>query len=276
VGREREYELTRALKSRKVLVIGGGPAGMESALVASQRGHSVTLYEKKNQLGGQLLLATKPPHKEELQNIMNYYSAQLRKNAVRIELNQTAGEQTITNEAPDAVILAAGAMPSVPHISGVNSSKVITAWDVLAGLKTPNEKTVVVGGGEVGCETAEYIASSGAEVTITEMLDYMGGDIELLTRRLLLERLHNLGVEFITDAKVVDIVEDGIYFTGQRRGRQYVEASTVVLATGSKPNNNLVNAITHMGIEVHVIGDCVEPRGILEAIREGSEVGRVV
>lgn len=276
VGREREYELIRAGKRLKILVIGGGPAGMEATRVAALRGHSVILYEKSNELGGQLLLASKPPHKEELQNILSYYSAQLRNLGVRIELNETANEQTITTEAPDVVILAAGAVPLVPNISGVSSSNVVTAWDVLTGSKTPNEKTVVVGGGEVGCETAEFIASSGAKVTVLEMLDYVAGDVELLTRRLLIERLRKLGVEFVTDAKVVDIVKDGIYFMGQRRGREYIEAATVVLATGSKPKNDLANPLSLMRTEFHVIGDCVEPRGILEAIREGSQVGRAV
>lgn len=135
---------------------------------------------------------------------------------MHIKLNETADEQTITNEAPDAIILAAGAVPLVPSIDGVNSRSVATAWDVLKGLKKSNENTVVVGGGEVGCETAEYIAASGARVTVTEMLSYVAGDVELLTRRLLLERLGNLGVKFVTDAKVVEIVENGVYFVGEQ------------------------------------------------------------
>jgi 2,4-dienoyl-CoA reductase-like NADH-dependent reductase (Old Yellow Enzyme family)/thioredoxin reductase len=276
VGREREYELTRVGKPRNIIVIGGGPGGMETARVAALRGHSVRLYDSNTELGGQILLASKPPHKEELQNILSYYTTQLRNLKVRVELNETVDERTIINEVPDAMILATGAVPLIPDISGVNSSNVVTAWDVLKGIETPNEKTVVVGGGEVGCETAEFIASSGAKVTVTEMLDYVGGDVELLTRRLLLERLRKLGVQFMTDAKVVEIVKDGIYLTGQRRGREYIEASTVVLATGSKPKNDFAKPLSLMGAEFHVIGDCVEPRGILEAIREGSQVGRLV
>jgi NADPH-dependent 2,4-dienoyl-CoA reductase/sulfur reductase-like enzyme len=276
VGREREYELIKTENPRNILVIGGGPAGMEAARVAALRGHSVIMYEKNKELGGQLRLACKPPHKEELRNIVNYYSTQLKNLGVHIELGRTADESTVAKSAPDAVILAAGAVPLVPNISGIKSSIVVTAWDVLEGTKISNEKTVVVGGGEVGCETAEYIASSGAKVTVTEMLDYVGGDVELLTRRLLLDRLRSLGVNLVTNAKAVNIIEKGVYVTSQGGAREFFEASKVVLATGSKPKNELANSLNKVGVEAHAIGDCVEPRGVLEAIREGSQVGRLI
>lgn len=277
VGREREYELIKAKTPRRILVIGGGPAGMESARVTALRGHEVTMYDQNNELGGQLLLASKPPHKDELRNISTYYSNQLRNLGVRVHLGETVDGHTIESESPDAVILATGATPLIPNIMGVNSSHVVTAWDVLKGCNLRKGAAVVVGGGEVGCETAEYLASKNMQVTIFEMLDYMGGDVELLTRHLLLERLSNLEVAMVTNAFVTDIVEGGIYYskTGNKK-RVFVEAPTIVFATGSKPRNELASRLIQAKNEVHLVGDCVEPRGILDAIKEGSQVGRTV
>jgi 2,4-dienoyl-CoA reductase-like NADH-dependent reductase (Old Yellow Enzyme family)/thioredoxin reductase len=275
-GREKELRVVPADKTRKILVIGGGPAGMEAARVASLRGHEVVLYEKNSQLGGQVLLAIKPPHKDELRNILEYFPAQLNKLGVRLELGKEANDRVVENEGPDAVILATGATPLVPEIEGADGDNVMTAWDVLTGRKKPEGKTVIVGGGEVGCETAEFVAESGLPVAVAEMLDYVAADVEPLTRWLLLERLRGLGVSLMTHAKTVEITKDGINIIGNRHGREHVEANAVVLALGSKASNQLLEPLRKKVSELHVIGDCMEPRNILEAIREGSEAGRIV
>jgi 2,4-dienoyl-CoA reductase-like NADH-dependent reductase (Old Yellow Enzyme family)/thioredoxin reductase len=276
VGREKEFRVVPVDGPRRILVIGGGPGGMEAALIASLRGHKVVLYEKNSELGGQVLLAIKPPHKDELRSILEYFPAQLNKLGVRLELGKEANDRVIESEKPDAVILAAGATPLVPEIRGADGDNVMTAWDVLAGRKKPEGKTVIVGGGEVGCETAEFVAESGLRVTVAEMLDYVAVDVEPLTRWLLLERLRKLGVSLMTDARTSEITRDGINVLGNRRGNEHVEAHTVVLALGSKASNQLLEPLRKKVNELYAIGDCVEPRNILEAIREGSEAGRVV
>ncbi len=221
-------------------------------------------------------MAIRPPHKEELRNILEYFSTQLNKLGVRLELGKEASDRVIENEKPDAVILAAGATPIVPEIAGVDGENVFTAWDVLTGRKKPEGKTTVVGGGEVGCETAEFVAESGIPVTVAEMLDYVAADVEPLTRWLLLERLKKLGVSLMTDARTIEITQDGINITGNRRAHEHVEAQTVILALGSKPNTQLLEPLRKKVTELHAIGDCLEPRNILAAIREGSQVGRLV
>lgn len=270
VGREAQFPVGRAPETRRVLVVGGGPGGMEAALTAAQRGHQVTLCEREGSLGGQVRLATVPPHKEDLQRLLRYYETQLAAAGVEVRTGCAVTPALVQEMAPDVVVVATGASPARPNVPG--AERAVSAWDVLAGAVEVGQRVVVVGGGDVGCETAEYLAVRGHQVTILEMLADVAPELIPWARRLLLERLQDLQVEVLTRARVVAIGEGEVVC--DRVGvRHVLPADTVVLAVGAKPNRELADALSGLrGVEVHLVGDCAEPRSAAEAIREGFEV----
>ena len=270
VGREKECRIVPVRKPRRVLVVGGGPAGMEAATIAALKGHRVILYEKSKRLGGQLNLASTPPHKEELRNVISYFSYQLKKLKVKVVLGKEVNLRTVKRIKPDVIIVATGAVPIIPDIRGVKNKNVVTAWDVLAGRVEVGEEVVIVGGGMVGCETAEYLAEKGRKVTVIEMLPDIAIDMETFSRIFLLERLTQKNVRLITNTKVKEITKNGVIIVNQRE--EILEADTVVLAVGSKPNTKLLEELEGKFPEVYAVGDCVEPRRCLEAIHEAWNV----
>lgn len=267
LGKERSFRIVSTEKPKKVVVVGGGPAGMEAARVAALRGHRVTLYEKGDRLGGQLTLACVPPHTEEIKNLIQWLANQVRKAGVRVELGKEATEEILREERPEVVILATGAMPLIPDISGVDKKIVSTAWDVLAGKVETGDKVIVVGGGQVGLETAEYLAETGKKVSVVEPSSEAGFDVEPLTKMLLLERLAKYNVNVLTNTNVARIADNGIVVADGRE-RKTIEAESVVLALGKTPDKKL-EELKKQGAEVYSIGDCVAPRKALHAIHEG-------
>jgi 2,4-dienoyl-CoA reductase-like NADH-dependent reductase (Old Yellow Enzyme family)/thioredoxin reductase len=272
-GREAEYTIGTAARARKVFVIGGGPAGMEAARVAALRGHRVTLWEKGNQLGGQLRLAAVPPGKDEINSLTAYLSGQVSKLGVKVNLGQEATAQAIERGKPDAVIVASGATPIIPDIPGVRGANVVTALEVLGGTRQVGERVVVIGGGMVGCETAELLAQQGKKVTVLEMLGRIGSDIGRTTRWVVLQRLGKAGVRTETKAKVEEITDKGV--RAKRDGSsEFFEADSVVLAVGFQASQALAKGLEGKVAELHMIGDCTEPRRIAQAIESGLRVAR--
>jgi len=273
LGREKEYQILPVRNPKRVLVIGGGPAGMEAARVAALRGHKVILYEK-DRLGGQLNLAAVPPHKEEVENLTKYLVNQIKKLEMEIRLNEEASAETIEKVKPDIVIVATGAEPLIPRIPGTDQENVVTAWDVLRGKAKVGEDVIVAGGGLVGCETAEYLAEMGRNVKIVEMLDDIGVDIEANTKSLLKLRFAKLPIEVFTKTKVDEIAENGVTVTDHKGEKHLLRADTMVLALGSVPNRRVAEDLKDKCNKFYLIGDCVKSRKILEAIHEGSRVAR--
>ncbi len=275
-GREKEFVLKKALTSKKVLVIGGGPAGLEAARVAALRGHQVTLYEKEKELGGQLNLAVLPPHREEIANLTRYLATQARKAGVKIHTGKEATPEVVAKEKPDELILAAGASPLIPKIPGVDLEHVVNAWDVLEGKAGKiGRRVLVVGGGEVGCETAEFLGAKGHEVTVAEMLDTIGVAIEPNNRRYLLQRMGKFGVKTLTGAKVLEI-KPGKVVLGAIAKEWSIDCETVVLAVGASPKRELARTLRESFPGFYLIGDCLNPRTAKEAIYEGARIGRQV
>jgi len=268
VGREAQYPIKPAAESKKVYVIGGGPAGMEAARVAARRGHQVRLFEKKDKLGGQLLYATLPPYKDEWNNLIRYLSTQLKKLAVDIRLREECTAARIENDKPDAVIIATGATPIIPEIPGIDGQNVATAFEVLDGSKDVGQNVVVVGGGAIGCETAEYLCREGRHVTLLEMTDLIGKDIGVWNRWVVLDRISE-NVRLETNVKLEEIHEKGVLATRADTQPAFFETDSVVIAVGMKPVDRLVNELRGRAASLHVIGDCARLGKVRDAIAAG-------
>jgi 2,4-dienoyl-CoA reductase-like NADH-dependent reductase (Old Yellow Enzyme family)/thioredoxin reductase len=275
-GRESIVKTVKPARSKKkVLVIGGGPAGMEAARNAAIRGHQVTLWEKSNKLGGLLNLAMIPPYKETLNNLLEWDLTQLRKLPVIVELRREGNAASVGAFAPDVVIVATGSTPLTPDILGLEenrASKVVTALDVLEGKKSVGEWVVVIGGELVGCETAEFLADRGKKVVITRRGDLMAVDVPGCTRALLLRRLVEKGVILMPKVKYEEITQAGLMISSGGSHKTLLRADTIILAAGSNPNNDLFKTLKGQVPECYAIGDCVKPRHILEAVEEGMDV----
>jgi len=275
LGRERDFRIVPAVKPFKVVVVGGGPAGLETARVAALRGHTVSLYEKTGALGGQLNLSEKSPYKGEIGKFREYLAYQAVKAGVDINFGNEVTPETVKDIAPDVVIVATGALPSIPEIPGIDGPNVITAWEVLAG-RDVGDTVAIAGGGMTGCETAEFLVHQGKKVAIVEMLPEIASDVEQYTiRPTMLERFAGYELNIYTDSLVVAVNRQGLLIT--RSGEEkLVAADSVVIAMGSVPNDTLISQLSGNGYQLYTIGDCVRPGRIEDAINQASYIGRQI
>ncbi|HOI75895.1 MAG TPA: FAD-dependent oxidoreductase [Syntrophales bacterium] len=274
-GHELDFVPAAADRPRNVFVAGGGPAGMETALIAAERGHRVTLFEKENKPGGWLRVGCLPPHKEDIRNLAGSLAARARKAGVEIRLGTALDAATVESGKPDVLIVAVGAVPIVPDIPGIRSDRVVSAEDVLTGKKTVPGKVVVLGGGLVGCETAEFLVTKGKGiegVTVLEMLDRLAPTVSTSYRPFFLGMLKMLGIRLENRTTVEEITDRGVKVNRQGTP-EFIEADWVVLAAGLRVDLKAVEAFRGMAPEVIVVGDCVRPRMIKEAMQEGLAAG---
>jgi 2,4-dienoyl-CoA reductase (NADPH2) len=299
-GRELELPLEMARVTRRVAVVGGGPAGMKAAVTAANRGHQVTLFEKTDGLGGQLNLAAVPPGREEFWTAIEDLDSQLEEEGVEVLLETEATARMLKDGDFDVIVIATGGRPVVPPIPGIDLPHVIMAWDVLEGKADPaGERVVIIGGGAVGAETAMYVGSMGTisgdtlqflllnqgetvetleqlssrgvkDVTLVEMLPKVCRDVGISTRWTLLQDLRNLGIEMIRNAPARRIEADGVVVEVDGEERK-LPADVVIIAAGTCPVNDLYEELKDSGPEVFLIGDAREARKAFEAIREGLE-----
>ena len=275
LGREAEYASARASKAKRVVVAGGGPAGLEAARTAALWGHSVTLYEKCELLGGQILLAAVPPTKEIWLEVVRSRSKDLQRLGVEIKLGCELIPQMVKQLSPDVVIVATGSAPLLPDIPGVGRDNVVTAQDVLSGT-TVGSRVVVVGGGLVGCETADYLAQQGKDVTIVEMLPHIARDISRAARYFLRRRLRERNVKILTSTPVKAITDEGVVISPEGGERTLEPVDTIVLATGARSVNDLAEEVKGLVPEVYVIGDATSPGKVLQAVQQATEIGKKV
>lgn len=268
LGREEELRIRPAERRRNVVVIGGGPAGMEAARVAALRGHHVSLYEAKRELGGQLLLLSNTTARRELKDLLSYLKKQLDTLGVEVRLNETVTPSLLRVMRPDVIVLATGAQARLPAIRGVRRNKVATAFDFLEGKAAVGNNVAVVGGGLIGCEVADYLAGQDKKVTVLEMFKELASGEALLPRYYLLESLKAKGVRMLTETKVEAITEEGL-LVRTPRGGETITADSVIFAVGEVPNEGLARELTEKDVEVYCAGDCFEPRRIINAIHEG-------
>jgi 2,4-dienoyl-CoA reductase-like NADH-dependent reductase (Old Yellow Enzyme family)/thioredoxin reductase len=273
LGKEKQYQIRSATKIKNVVVVGGGPAGMQAAIVAAKKGHKVTLLEKEEKLGGQLNVAALPPFKGDIFPWIDYLVDQVNKTGVRVELNTDATTEIVTSKKPDAVIIATGGTPAMPDAPGIDKPNVVTAQDVLSGKARVGQNVVIIGGGMVGCETGHYLARQGKTVTIIEILKRMANDMFMMTRRRLMDGLRSKKVTLLTSATCEEIKEGSVLVTAAEGKRETIPADTVVVAVGYKANDDLYKALEGKISEIYCIGNSSEPRRILEATTEGYRTG---
>ena len=275
-GMEREFTIKPAEKKKSVLVVGGGASGMEAARVTALGGHKVTLWEKGDALGGNLIPASIPDFKQDYRRLINFLSTQIKKLDVTIELAKEATTELILEMKPDVVFIATGSTSIVPEIPGVGKKMVVTAVDLLLGKQEAGKSVVVVGGGLIGCETALYLAQKGKKLTIIETLNGVMLNMYSANRMHLLKLLADADVNILTETKCLEIRDNGITIADKYGKRSTLEADTVVLAVGLKSTEGLLEALKDKIPEVYAIGDCVEPRKVINAIWEGFRTARLV
>jgi NADPH-dependent 2,4-dienoyl-CoA reductase/sulfur reductase-like enzyme len=273
LGRERAYQIKPVRKAKKVIVVGGGPAGMQAAIVAAQRGHKVTLFESDKELGGQLNTAALPPFKGDIFPWIDYLVSQVEKAGVEVKLNADATAEIVTEGNPDAVVIATGGTPVMPDIPGFDEANMVTAQDVLSGKARAGRNVVIIGGGMVGCETGHYLAGQGKTVTIIEILKRMASDMLFMTRRRLMDGLRSKKVTLLTSATCEEIKEGSVRVTTAEGKKETIPADTIIIAVGYKANDHLYKSLEGKVPEIYCIGNSSEPRRILEATSEGYQTG---
>jgi 2,4-dienoyl-CoA reductase (NADPH2) len=296
LGREKEYEITPAPRKKKVVVVGGGPAGMEAARIAALRGHEVILYEKEPELGGLLSLAAliKGTGVEDIPAIAGYLERQIRRLGVTVELGKKFTAKTVDDIKPDAVILANGAVPAAPEIPGIGLGHVLTTealhrrakkflnlcgpeiMNRLTRLWLPIGKRVVIIGGLIyGLEAAEFLVKRGRKVTIVEESEDLGAKILDAHRPKLLAWLTRKGAVMLAGVRYDEITGQGLVIRKNGR-RQLIEADTVLTAIPPNPNREFLEELKNRAVEVYQIGDSREPGLIVDAVGDGSRIGRAV
>ncbi|MDZ7699358.1 MAG: FAD-dependent oxidoreductase [Deltaproteobacteria bacterium] len=297
-GSEGYYTVEKAAKPKRILIAGGGPAGMEFAIMAAQRGHHVTLFEKQDRLGGQVNLAAAPPGKRELLRLISSMRDRMDLLGVKVVLNTVLTLERVSAEGADMVVAATGAEPIALDVPGADLPHVTDAWDVLSGKAWDiGRDVVVVGGSATGCETAHFIVAmdvpdpdtytflmlhgaedpvlatsllrtSGRRVTVIDMVSRLADNVGRTARWSLMKSLKLLGVKLRPNTTLLEIQEGGVRVkTGT--GEETLPADTVVMAAGVQPDHTLSEALKETGIPVIEVGDARRPGKITEAVREG-------
>ena len=270
-GREFQFPLNPTVKKvKKIAVIGGGPGGLEFSRVASERGHKITLYEKEEELGGRFRIASIPPKKKEISEFIDYLSRSLGSSRAEIKTGVEIKAKDLAKMRHfDEIVLAVGGEPICLPLPGAQSNLAF-AEEVLQNRIKLGSKVVIIGGGMVGCETAEWIAAKGKQVSIVEQLGEIASDMESRTRKLLLARLESHQVDIICNTKVECFEKNKVI--GCQKGLRFEISGVdnIVLALGYR-KNSLISQIPSQ--KVHKIGDCIQPGNAIEAIHEGFLLG---
>lgn len=275
LGREAEYALVKTDAPKKVLIAGGGLAGLEAAMILKSRGHNPIVCEASDSLGGQFILAGAAPRKEEMKEAAIAMGRQAMEQGIEIKLNTPVTTELIEEIKPDEVIIAIGAAPMSLNIPGGNLPMVTNSHDVLSGKAKVSGKVVVIGGGLVGLEVAEYLHGKAEAITVVEMLDKVAKDLGQLRNICVMENLYAFGINTLTNAKCVEIKENAVVI--EREGSlEELPCNSVVVAIGARSRGfeNISKFCEEKGIPCHAAGDAVRARRALNAVAEASEIAR--
>ncbi len=270
-GQEYRLKITTAEKKKRVVVVGGGPAGMQAALLASQRGHKVILYEKEDSLGGQLRISSMAPCKEEMEAALQHMKHVLSKTNATVILNKAPSKEEILSHKPEAVIIAIGSRPFLPNIAGIDLTSVYNVRTVYESDVDLGQNVVIVGGGDIGCETADLLSEKGISVTIVEALGQPLHRMKEIPRQELLRRLKNKNVAILTGTKVTTI-ENGKILVETNGIRKELATDSVIFSTGSVSADSLAETLKSLVEEVYAVGDAQEPANLGAALRSATAI----
>jgi 2,4-dienoyl-CoA reductase-like NADH-dependent reductase (Old Yellow Enzyme family)/thioredoxin reductase len=269
-GRELRWQTApRPGGSRKVLIIGGGPAGMEAAITAVERGHDVTLLEKSGSLGGLLKVSDYDPLKDDIK-VFKDYLIHKTLSMVNVRLNTEATKELVEEIAPDVVIAAVGSSPLLPPIPGITGETVMTALDAYYDATKVGQKVAIIGGGLVGCEVGLFLAEDGKDVTIVEMTNDIGDPVYWRHTIPLVMRMDaTSNLEYRTNQECTEITTAGIRVKDRGESEDFIEADTVIIAAGMVPNRAVIEELRDSVRNFFPVGDCVRPQNIMEAMQGG-------
>lgn len=255
-GHETSLKIEPVVSIKNIVIIGGGVGGLEAAWISALRGHKVTLMEKSDKLGGQLVYGCVPPNKAELSRAVKYYITMCKKYKVDIKMNCEATKESVAALNPDTVILATGAIPIQPNIPN-DGILVVQALDILGGKVQAGNHVLVIGGGLVGLETAEFLSSQMRSSTVVEMLDTVGNGIGDSTKYFILKNLKETNVDIHTGFKVEKFTKDGVVCSSKDGKVTFSGYDMVVLAMGTRSNNTLEEELQSPDYDLYVIGDAL-------------------
>jgi 2,4-dienoyl-CoA reductase-like NADH-dependent reductase (Old Yellow Enzyme family)/thioredoxin reductase len=272
-GNEAEFRLEKADRSKNVWIVGGGPGGLKAAEIAALRGHQVTLFERKDKLGGRVRLGANPPGKAVLNEFIDYLEGRVRALGITLEMDKEFAADMITSGEPDVVIVATGASPQFPDWKGVEESDALSVDDVLSDWADIGDNVLIVGGGGTGAEIADLLSEVGKKVTLIEMLEDIASDLINHLQHYLKQRLSDKEVNILTSTRVVDLGK-GYAMVEDASGIKKLDGfDDIVLALGSEtPNDVIYKDLEDKVAELYVIGDASQPRAIVDAVWEGEDI----